>query len=189
MKKTLLAATIVALTSVCSSAAFADTLDFVVGARLGVSQVSEDFSGEPVSVSDNSLNFRPYAGLQFNATDTIGFRTEVEYFHIENFDFKFAGQKIGSGHLDGGLLSESLVFIPNEAVSPYLGIGLGYTKLSLSDTWDGDNEEGMTYAAFGGVDLNIATNVSLDLQGRYTEYRGDIELKSTDFMFGVKFKF
>ena len=138
---------------------------------------------------DNYGRFRNDAGYNggYNAGGRIGYqsnplRYELEYTYLEanakHFDLNYRRQVAVTGYASGNLFMGNAYYdFPDmlPAISPYLGVGIGYAYLQgtlnsagpLATTYFSANESAFAYQATAGITYNFAENYAVNLAYRY----------------------
>lgn len=106
-------------------------------------------------------------GLNFDVSDMIGIRGELEYTYLnaeqdeDNDPLEFSYHTfMVNGYADFGDVSWM--------VKPYVGLGIGYTFGQLSSNSVEQDVSGMAYAVSGGITYAVSSNVVMDLGAKYT---------------------
>ena len=198
-----------------SSAEMAFT-DMYVGG-FGGAVFGVDAEGEaPLLVGNPSLDFDPdgqYAlGLVFGARVAPNLRAEVELSY-SNSDVDKTSTVLNVIAADGDLSSTSLLingwyeFETNSSWRPYVGGGIGYTKVDADvdtmpsfSTFD-DSDGGFSYQIGFGVTFPVGQSGTVDIGYRYRETPNlnlvsandtafdDIDFKSQTLQIGYNYRF
>lgn len=145
---------------------------------------------------DNSYTLSAYAGLHFPMSEGFAINTDLEYFYNGKSDLKLTiddytyDDKI-EGKIQGVLFNTYVQFNPNGFVSPYLGVGLGRSKLTITATngeLDVDGSETSSSAQVtAGLQFNLSKNLAIDTNARYIRY--DTDYNSINWVVGAKYSF
>lgn len=123
------------------------------------------------------------------------FRTELEagvYTNTKSDDRRFDDLKTSHAILT---ISEYYDVSTNSPFTPYIGVGLGYNRISVKTNSMSDNDYGFVWRIGGGLAWLIRDRISLDLAYNYVDfgkYNGrefDASLTGHEITFGTRFTF
>lgn len=178
MKKNVLLATGIALSLAAVSTANAEGL--YVGGNLGVG-VTTDSTITDATIPGVTIDFKSDSGVGLGFVlgyDYGDFRTEAEIAYQKN-NYKEMTAAI-TLPLSGDVSSLAFLingyydFHNNSPITPFVGGGIGYAKVTVSDLASGatvltagDNDSALAYHVGVGASYGISETVAIDLKYRY----------------------
>ena len=190
MNKLLLSASALAIGMVAASQAMADCNGLYLAARGGV--VKHKFEGSNHGGNGNSLN--DFNKNKFMMSGALGYR--YNYFRGELEYVWRAKNKVSKNRMIGDtsvgnhytfksqsyMLNGYIDLAPYSWFTPYVGAGIGYTKLKLngrdyvgSGTTDWrSNKTNFTWSVGGGLSIKVTNRFNVDAGYRYYDM-GDIK--------------
>ncbi len=157
-------------------------------------------------LSSKSKIDMPYSNISVDMQEAFGikgafgvklhdFRTELEagvYTNAKSDDKRFDELKISHTILT---ISEYYDISTNSPFTPYIGVGLGYNRITVKTNDMSDNDYGFVWRIGGGFSWSIQDRISLDLAYNYVDfgtYNGrefDASLVGHEITFGTRFTF
>lgn len=177
MKKTILATLIMG--ALISSGANAAVL--LNSLSLGYAQSHVKASGESLDDNPSGINIK----YRFEVNDNWGVVSSFVYTG-QNYDFYYAGRKVGDAELDYYSLSAGPAYRINNYVSVYglLGAANGRVESNLMGHSASESKTSAVYGA--GLQFNPAPNWVVDASYEYTKL-GDVKVGT--WMAGVGYRF
>lgn len=130
--------------------------------------------GDKVGDSANSVSFSAFAGYFLTPMHELGGSVAVSY--LDQGDVDATTLEIGPAYI----FNLSTV---SDVVVPYIGaqIGLAYVDAGIGGV--GDSSTGFSWSVQGGIRFLVASNVSLNVQAGYKQYRFSINDASVTLEF------
>lgn len=205
MKKLLLTASALVLGMSISTAANADCNGIYLGMRGGI--VDHNYS------KSSSANMKKLDKKKLMLSGAIGYRynywrTELEYVWRDKNEWS---KKVGNtGHHDLGFKSYSYMwnnyidFAPYHWISPYAGVGLGFTKMKFTSTttndwgdvfdnnaWFNNTPTRFTWSLGGGLTIKVTNRFNVDAGYRYYDMGAihKMEVHAHEIYGGIRYVF
>jgi outer membrane protein len=169
----------VASTLSASAAVFAQESPWLV--RIRAVQLSPDNKSDQVGgtgASDRlSINSKTIPEVDISYFFTPNWSTELILTYPQKQDVRLDGNSIGSfKHLPPTLLAQ-YHFMPNEKISPYVGAGINYTRISNVQLLDGAarlESHSFGGALQAGVDIKIDRHWLVNFDIKKVQIRSDV---------------
>jgi outer membrane protein len=181
---------LVSMVCVAGSVAAAETGDWVV--RAGASIVAPDSDNGELKLS----NAIPAPNSDIEVDDAPGFTINVSYFFTPNVAIELLAAypfthdfELEDVNLEGEVdhlpptLSLQYHFPINETVKPYVGAGINWTLFSNEDVdapVDVSIDDSIGLAVQAGIDFQLNERWLLNVDVRYINIEGDVEVAGTD---------
>jgi outer membrane protein len=180
MKKLLLAVSVAAL-GLTSTAALAQSSPWLVRGRLV--NIAPADKADPVggagAVDRISVSKKTIPELDITYFVTPNFAAELILTYPQKHDVKLDGANIGTFKHLPPTLSAQYHFSPEADISPYIGAGVNYTRISQVKLLAGKgdlekNSFGLSFQA--GVDFKLNKQWSLNLDVKKVQIRSDVKI-------------
>ncbi len=185
MKKLILTASALVLGLSLAMPAMAECNGIYVAGRGGI--FKNHFKKKQTHINNYKLD-----DAELMISGAIGYRydywrTELEYVWRDKNDFN--DEHVGANFKSySGMWNNYIDILPYEWISPYVGVGLGFTKLKYSAKDKDDNyvfesnkKTNFTWSVGGGVTLKVTNRVNVDAGYRYYDIgsfgRNDVTLQ------------
>jgi opacity protein-like surface antigen len=162
-----------------------------------------EFAG--LGISNVEISFDNGVGLSLAAgADTGVVRVEGEFSYRKNdmddLSASFGGVSDStplSGEIESMALMGNVIkdFNTDSVLTPFLGLGLGFTKLDAEIEGDSEDDTVFAYQLILGTGINVSETTSIDLSYRYfaaadPDFDGtELEYGTHNFMIGARFDF
>lgn len=178
--------------------------------NVGIVSVSDaavtDAELTALGLSNVELSFDNGVGLSLAVGSTITdiIRAEGEFSYIKNDLDSFSasdGFITASMPINGEIEAMSLMgnifaeIKTNSAIKPFVGLGLGFSKLDAEIEGDSEDDTVFTYQLILGTGIEVNESTSIDLSYRYfapsdPDFDGtEVEVAAHKFMAGVRLNF
>lgn len=173
------------LTTIIASALFATG---IANAELKQNTISLGYAQSHVKAGGESLDENP-SGVnikyRYELDDKWGVASSFTYTNQE-YDYYFAGSKIGNGELDYYSLAAGPTYRFNDYFSAYglLGVAHGRAEATILGYSDSSSKTSVVYGA--GIQFNPVPNWVVDASYEYTKL-GDVKVGT--WMTGIGYRF
>ena len=208
MKKLLLTASALVLGLSIANSAMADCNGMYLGVRAGVAKHNySDKGNSPINtdgLDKNKLMLSGAIGYRYNY-----FRTELEYVWRDKNDRTITYKNTPglsnnvSIRTFSYMLNGYIDFAPYHWLTPYVGAGVGFTKLKYSDVMNVNGEKQslttkgnyrptrFTWSVGGGLSVKVTNRFNVDAGYRYYDMGSihKMDVKAHEFYGGLRYVF